>query len=170
MTVYFVASVLAVWAPSFETLLLARVLQGLAMNETSSTGDIPIADAVPPPVTAAKPRLKAASNAQDWHRAQIVVAGFLVLAAVGFVLTMVTTYPGPSSTTNEMLGGKLNTGKIISYSGPNKECRQQVFDNETGQMTKPSPCDLDMLGNNSPAASANSGNRLESISKAFSGR
>jgi hypothetical protein len=69
-----------------------------------------------------------------------------------------------------MLGGRLNTGKITSYSGPNKECRQQLFDNETGQITKPSPCDLDMLGDNSPAASANPGNRLESISKAFSGR
>jgi hypothetical protein len=142
----------------------------MAMNERSSTADIQIANAVPPPVKAAKPTLKAASNAQDWHRGQIVVVGFLVLAAVAFVLAIVTTYPKSSPTTNEMLGGNLNAGKIISYSGPDKECRQQVFDNETGQMTKPSPCDLDLLGNNSPAASANSVNRWESISKAFSGR
>jgi hypothetical protein len=142
----------------------------MAMNERPSTADIPIAHVVPPPVKAAEPTLKAASKVQDWHRAQIVIAGFLALAAVAFLLAMVTIYSKPSPTTNEMLGGKLNTGKIISYSGPDKECRQQVFDNKTGQMTKPSPCDLNALGNSSPAASANSGNRLESISKAFSGR
>ena len=142
----------------------------MTMNERPSPGENLIANAMPPPVKAAKPTPKTASNAQDWHRAQIVVAGFLVLAVVAFALVMVTTYQKPSHTTNEMLGGRLNTGKIISHSGPDKECRQQVFDNANGQMTKPSPCDLDVLDNNSPAGSANSGNRLESISKAFSGR
>ena len=34
MTVYFVASVLAISAPSFETLLLARALQGLGTSAT----------------------------------------------------------------------------------------------------------------------------------------
>jgi DHA1 family bicyclomycin/chloramphenicol resistance-like MFS transporter len=34
MTVYFVASVLAIFAPSFETLLLARTLQGLGTSAT----------------------------------------------------------------------------------------------------------------------------------------
>jgi hypothetical protein len=122
------------------------------------------------PVTVAKPRPKADSKAQDWQRAGIVIAGFLVLAAIGFVLAMVPTYPSPSPTTNEVLGGKLNTGKVISYTGPNKECRQQAFDNETGQMTKPSPCDLSTLDSNAAPASANPSSRLDAISKAFSGR
>jgi hypothetical protein len=141
------------------------------MSENSSTGDSPIAALAPTPVTVAKPTPKADSKSQDWQRARIVIAGLLVLAAIGFVLAMVPTYPSPSSTTNEMLGGKLNTGKVISYTGPDRECRQQqAFDNETGQMTKPSPCDLITLDSSAAPASSNPSSRLDAISKAFSGR
>jgi hypothetical protein len=140
------------------------------MSENSSTDDTPIAALAPMPVTIARPRPKADSKAQDWRRARIVIAGFLVLAAMGFVLAMVPTYPSPSPTTNEVLGGKLNNGKVISYTGPDRECRQQVFDNKTGQMTKPSPCDLSTLDSNATAAFSNPSSRLDAISKAFSGR
>jgi hypothetical protein len=83
---------------------------------------------------------------------------------------MVPTYPSLSPPANEMLGGKLNTGKVISYAGPDRECRQQAFNNETGQMTKPSPCDLSTLDSNAAPASSNPISRLDAISKAFSGR
>jgi hypothetical protein len=67
-----------------------------------------------------------------------------------------------------LLGGKLTTGKIMNYVGPDKECRQQVFDNATRQMTKPTPCDLSALDSNGD--SAHKGRRLDSFSKAFLGR
>jgi hypothetical protein len=141
------------------------------MTENSSKADIPIANPVPPPVAVIGPRLKANSKVQDWHRARIVIAGFVIFAVVGGALAMVTTYPRPSPpATNAMLGGKLNTGKIMSYVGPDKECREQVFDNATGQMTKPVPCNLNTLDSNAASSSLNTTDRLDSISKAFSGR
>ena len=140
------------------------------MSENSSTEDTPIAALAPTPVTLAKATPKAGLKTQDWRRARIVIAGFLALAAIGFVLAMVPTYRSPSPTTNEMLGGKLNTGKVVSYTGPDRECRQQAFDNETGQMTKPSPCDFGTLDSNAAPAFSNPSSRLAAISKAFSGR
>jgi hypothetical protein len=140
------------------------------MNETSATGDPVIADAATALATVVKPRPKADLKAQDWRRARIVIAGFVILAVVGFVLAMVTTYPKPSPTTNAILGGKLNAGKVVSYIGPDKECREQVFDNSTGKMTKPSPCDLSALDRNAASASSNSDGRLDAMRKAFSGR
>jgi hypothetical protein len=136
------------------------------MSEKSTNSDPVVADPAPAPVMVARPKLKTDRKAQDWRRAGIVIAGFFVLATIGFVLAMVTTYPKPAPTTNAMLGGKLSTGKIVSYSGEDKECRQQVFNNETGQMTKPEPCDMQVLD----PASSNPVNRLDAISKAFSGR
>jgi hypothetical protein len=141
------------------------------MTENPSKADIPIANPVPPPVAAIKPRLKANSKGQDWHRARIVIAGFVTFAVVGGVLTLVTTYPQPSPpATNAMLGGKLSVGKIMSYVGPDKECRQQVFDNVTGQMTKPAPCGMSEFGGSDAPDSANGSRRLDSFSKTFSGR
>jgi hypothetical protein len=143
----------------------------VTMTENFSKADIPIANPVPPSVAAIRPRPKANSKVQDWHRARIVIAGFVIFAVIGGVLTMVITYPQPSPpATNAMLGGKLNTGRIMSYIGPDKECRQQVFDNVTGQMTKPAPCDMSALEGNGGPDTANGGRRLDSFSKTFSGR
>jgi hypothetical protein len=143
----------------------------VTMTENPSKADTPIANPVPPPVPAIKPRLKANSKAQDWRRARIVIAGFAIFAVVGGVLAMVTTYPQASPpATNAMLGGKLNAGRIMSYVGPDKECRQQVFDNVTGEMTKPAPCDMSALEGNGGPDTANGGRRLDSFSKTFSGR
>ncbi len=141
------------------------------MTENPSRADIPIANPVPTPVVVIGPGLKANSKIQDWHRARIVIAGFMIFAVVGGMLAMVTTYPQPSNpATNAMFGGKSNIGKIVSYVGPDKECRQQVFDNVTGQMTKPAPCDMSALDSDVTSNSLNTTDRLESISKAFSGR
>jgi hypothetical protein len=141
------------------------------MNESLSKADIPTASPVPQPVTAANPRLKASAKVQDRHRARIVIVGFVIFAVVGGVLAMVTTYPRPSPpATNAMLGGKLNTGKIMGYVGPDKECREQIFDNATGQMTKPMPCNLSTLDSNDGSDAARGGRRLDSFSKTFSGR
>jgi hypothetical protein len=140
------------------------------MSENASTLDSPKAVPLPRPFETIRPKLKADSKTQDWHRARIVIAGFAILAVVGFVLAMVTTYPKPSPATNAMLGGKLNTGKIMSYVGPDKECREQVFDNTTGQMTKPAPCNWNTLDSNDGSAAAGGGRRLDSFSKTFSGR
>jgi hypothetical protein len=142
----------------------------MTMSESLSKADIRTAAPVPRSITAAKPRLKADSQVQDWRRARIVIAGFAILAVVAFVLAMVTAYPKPSPPTNAMLGGKLNTGKIMSYVGPDKECREQVFDNATGQMTKPVPCDLNTIASNDGSDTAKGGRRLDSFSKTFSGR
>jgi hypothetical protein len=141
------------------------------MSESLSKADIPTASLVPQPVTAGNPRLKANAKVQDRHRARIVIAGFMIFAVVGGVLAMVTTYPRPSNpATNAMLGGKLNVGKIMSYVGPDKECREQVFDNATGQMTKPAPCNLNTLDSNDESDAARGGRRLDSFSRTFSGR
>ena len=83
------------------------------MSEKSTPGDPIMADAAPEPLEVAKPSLKANTKAQDWRRARIVIAGFVVLAVVGGALAMVTTYAKLSPpATNAMLGGKLNNGKI----------------------------------------------------------
>jgi hypothetical protein len=141
------------------------------MTENPAKADIPIVNPVPPTVAAITPRLEAKSKVQDWHRARIVIVGFVIFAVVGGALTMVTTYPQPSRpSTNAMLGGKLNVGKIMSYVGPDKECRQQIFDNATGQMTKPAPCDMSALESNGGPDTTNGGRRLDSFSKTFSGR
>jgi hypothetical protein len=140
------------------------------MSENSSTADNPKAAPLPTPVGAVRPKLKADSKVQDWHRARIVIAGFAVLAVVGFAMAVVTTYPKPSPATNAMLGGKLNAGKVISYTSPENECREQVFDNATGQMTKPAPCNLKALDSNDGSDTAKGGRRLDSFSKTFSGR
>jgi hypothetical protein len=95
----------------------------------------------------------------------------VIFALVGGMLAMVITYPQPSSpVTNAMLGGKLNTGKIMGYVGPDKECREQVFDNATGQMTKSAPCDFSTFDSNATSGSVNTTGRFDSIRKAFSGR
>jgi hypothetical protein len=157
------------WEHTYGTFPFRR--SSVTMSENSSTVDIPKAAPLPTPVGAVRPKLKADSKVQDWRRARIVIAGFAILAVVGFVLAMVTTYPKPSPVTNAMLGGKLlNTGKIISYTGPEKECREQVFDNSTGQMTKPAPCDLITLDSNDGSDTAKGGRRLDSFSKTFLGR
>jgi hypothetical protein len=140
------------------------------MSETSIIGDPVIVGATTALTAVVKPRPGTDLKAQDLHRARIVVAGFGILAVIISMLAMVTTYPKPPPTPNAMLGGKSNAGKIISYIGPDKKCREQTFDNATGQMTKSSPCDLSALDKNAASASSNSGGRLDEIRKAFSGR
>jgi hypothetical protein len=61
------------------------------MTQSTSTVGAPITDPLPTPVKVAQPRLKANSKVQDWRRAQIVIAGFVILAVVGGVLALVTT-------------------------------------------------------------------------------
>jgi hypothetical protein len=138
-----------------------------AMSEKSSTGDPAIADPALA-ATVARPRPKADQKAQDWHRARVVIAGFFVLAAIAFLLAMATNYPTSPPTTSAMLGSEPRTGKIISYYGENKECREQAFDNKTGQMTKPEPCGLRALNSDGALVPSDSSDRLDAIRKAFS--
>jgi hypothetical protein len=138
------------------------------MSIKSTTGDH--IDPARARATVPGPKPKADQKAQDWHRALIVVAGFFVLAALGFVLATTTDFPMLSPTTNAMIGGELHTAAVISYSTDKKECREQVFDNKTGQMTKPEPCGLRALNSTGASASSYSVNRLDAIKKAFSNR
>jgi len=142
------------------------------MSEKSTTGDPLVAVPATARVTVAGPRPKAEQKAQDWRRALIVIAGFFVLAALGLILATATAtnHPIASNSTNATPSGELRTAKVISYSNDKKECREQVFDNKTGQMTKPEPCGLRALNSNGPPAPSDSINRLEAISKAFSNR
>jgi hypothetical protein len=141
------------------------------MSENSITADPAIADhAAALSTTVARPKPKIGRKAQDRRRARIVIAGVLVLVALGLLLAMATHYPMSPHATNAMSGGESHTGKVVSYFGKDKECRQQVFDNETGRVMKSEPCDWSVLDSDGASAVSSPRNRLDAISKTFSGR
>jgi hypothetical protein len=101
------------------------------------------------------------------YRALVTIAGFFVLATLGFFLVRTTSYPTPSQTMNAELDDELFTGTIRTNPDDKRGCREQFFDNRSGKMTMPEPCGLRALnGKRAPAPS----NSIDAIRKSFSSR
>jgi hypothetical protein len=116
-------------------------------------------------VIVADPRLKADQKAHDRYRALVTIAGFFVLASLGFFLARTTNYLTLSQTMNAELDDELFTGTIRTNPDDKRECREQFFDNRSGKMTMPEPCGLRAFNGKGAKTPLNS---LAAISKAFS--
>src|SRR5580704_13612493 len=109
----------------------------------------------------ARPRPK-----NEWYSALFITAGFFVLGTLGILSARALGGPTTSRTANAELGGELYTGTVISNPDYKSECRERLFDNKTGKMTKSEPCGLRALnGNGAPARSNSIG---LAIKKSFS--
>jgi hypothetical protein len=115
----------------------------------------------------ADPRLKADQKARDRHHALVTIAGFFVLATLGFLLARMTNHLTPSQTLNSESEDELFTGTIRTNPDDKRECREQFFDNRSGKMTMPEPCGLQALNGKSAATPSNS---INAIRKAFLSR
>jgi hypothetical protein len=116
-------------------------------------------------VIAADPRLKADQKARDRYRALSTIAGFFVLATLGFFLARTTNYPTRSQTMNAELDDELFTGTIRTNPDDNRECREQFFDNRIGKISMPEPCGLRAFNRKGALTPSSS---LAAIRKAFS--
>jgi hypothetical protein len=104
----------------------------------------------------------------EWYSALFIGAGFLVLGTLGFVSAKALGGPTPSRTANAELSAELYTGTVISNPDYKSECRERLFDNKTGKMTRPEPCGWRALnGNGAPVRSNSIG---LAIKKSFSNR
>ena len=88
----------------------------------------------------------------EWYSALFIGAGFLVLGTLGFVSAKALGGPTPSRTANAELSAELYTGTVISNPDYKSECRERLFDNKTGRMTKSEPCGWRALNGNSASA------------------
>jgi hypothetical protein len=136
------------------------------MSENSATAN---AGPLTNQEVAVRPRSKAKQKAKDRQRAFVVVAGFVLMAAVGALLAISNRM---SSHTTEVISNNiLRTAKVTSSSIDDKNCREQVFDNQTGRMTRlEQPCDANAFDSNGVTAPLGTIHRLDAISKSFSGR
>jgi hypothetical protein len=111
------------------------------------------------------PRLKADQKAHDRYRALVTIAGFFILATLGFFLARTTNYLTLSQTINAEFDDELFTGTIRTNPDDKTECREQFFDNRSGKMTMPEPCGLRAFNGKGAKTPSNS---LAAIRKAFS--
>jgi len=137
------------------------------MNQKSSTANDP---ATAQGTTVARPRRRANQKAQERRRA-VMIAGIFLGAAIIALLAVSTQYPTSSHATDVISNSNSRTAIVTSSSIDDKNCRQQVFDNQTGRMTRSEqPCDTNAFDNNGVMAPSGSIHRLDAISKSFSGR
>jgi hypothetical protein len=123
------------------------------------------------PLTACPARARVIAGPRpntEWYTALFIAAGFFVLATLGFLSARAFGDPTASYTANAESSAELYTGTVISYPDSKRECREQLFDNKTGKMTKSEPCGLRALsGTGAPAPSSSIG---LAIKKTFSNR
>jgi hypothetical protein len=107
----------------------------------------------------------------DPEPAFVIVAGFLLMVAAVALLATSAEYPMSPHTTEVISNNNLRTAKVASSSIDDKHCREQVFDNQTGRITRSEqPCDTNAFDSNSVMAPLGTIHRLDAISKSFSGR
>jgi len=104
----------------------------------------------------------------EWYTALFIAAGFFVLATLGFLSARAFGDPTASYTANAESSAELYTGTVISNPDYKSECRERLFDNKTGRMTKSEPCGWRALNGNSASARSNSIGLA--IKKSFSNR
>ncbi len=112
---------------------------------------------------------------QDRRRALLVGCGMLVMAAVtaAAIVEAEIRMSGLSNSPERAMatsGVDIRTAKITTVSDGH-ECSQQVFDNQTGRMSRSEqPCETTTYDANGVPLSIGTKHRLDAISKSFSGR
>jgi hypothetical protein len=142
------------------------------MGDTpSDSGKRPIAPSAPP-ATPAPPR-SASHRTQERRRALIISCGMLLVAALtaGVVIAIESPMSVHSSNSPQVAtapDGDLRTAKITKDLD-GKGCWQQIFDNQTGRMTKSQQaCEATTYDSNGAPVPIGTIHRLDAISKSFS--
>jgi hypothetical protein len=139
-----------------------------------TSNNSPIAFSMPSRST---PGRAQAQRAQERRRALIVSCVILFVVGLGFVLMMTAELPmsthltNSSQTASEAPANDLGSAKVTIDSADGRGCRQQVFDNQTGRMTRSQqPCDTTARDSNGVPIPLGTIHRLDAISKSFSGK
>jgi hypothetical protein len=129
------------------------------------------------PIARSAPARAQSQRTQERRRALIVSCGILFVVGLGFVLVTATEFPMPahptksSQTASEAPDNNLGSAKVTIESADGKGCRQQVFDNQTGRMTRSQqPCETTAYDNNGAQLPLGTMHRLDAISKSFLGK
>lgn len=143
------------------------------MSDASSAGSNgPIAPSAPPQAMPTRSR-SAIQRTQERRRA-LIISGILLLAALTAVVVIVAETPmsvhslTSPQTAMAMPNNNLRTAKITNDSD-GKGCWQQIFDNQTGRMTRSQPCEATTYDGNGVPIPLGTIRRLNAISKSFSG-
>jgi hypothetical protein len=114
-----------------------------------------------------------AQKTQERRRGLIVSCGLLLVVALGAVVAITAGSPtAVHSSKHPQLStaspdSDLRTAKITNASD-GKECWQQVFDNQTGRMTRSQqPCEATAYDSNGAPIPLGTIHRLDAISKSF---
>ena len=145
------------------------------MGDTPAGGSKrPTTRTAPPAATPAQPR-SATQNSQERRRAAVIVCVMLLATALtaGTVIalqSLISAHMTRSLQTATAMPDGDRTAKITrDVNG--KECSQEIFDNQTGRMTKSQqPCGATALDSNGMPVPLGTIHRLDAISKSFSGR
>jgi len=145
------------------------------MGDTPADGsNRPVAPPAPHGTAPAHPR-SPAPRAQERRRALVIGCSMLVLAALTAAVVITTGSPMSGHALKSpqiaaaMPDGDLRTAKITKDSD-GKDCWQQIFDNQTGRMTRTQqPCDTTAYDSNGAPIPVGTIHRLDAISKSFSG-
>jgi hypothetical protein len=138
----------------------------------SKAGNLPIARS--PGAAPVHPRT-AIQRKQERRRALIISCGMLLLATLTAAMVVTVQYPmsvhsNSPQTAMAMPDGDVRTAKITRDSD-GKGCWQQIFDNQSGRMTRSQqPCEATAYDSHGTPVPLGTIHRLEAISKSFSGR
>jgi hypothetical protein len=115
--------------------------------------------------------------AQERRRAVIIGCGILFMVGLGFALVMTAELSvSPHLTNSPQLASvtpdnNSSSATITIDSADGSGCRQQVFDNQTGRMTRSQkPCDTTARDSSGVPIPLGTIHRLDAISKSFSGK
>jgi hypothetical protein len=129
------------------------------------------------PTARSAPARAQSQRRQERRRALIVSCGILFVVGSGFVLAMTAELPmsthltNLSQTASEAPDNNLGFAKVTIDSTDGSGCRQQVFDNQTGRMTRSQlPCDTTARDSDGVPIPLGTIHRLDAISKLFSGK
>jgi hypothetical protein len=139
----------------------------------SDSGKRPIAPSAPPAATPAPPR-SASHRTQERRRALIISCGMLLVAALtaGVVIAIESPMSVHSSNSPQVAtatpDGDVRTAKITKDLD-GKGCWQQIFDNQTGRMTRSQQaCEATTYDSKGTPVPIGTIHRLDAISKSFS--
>jgi hypothetical protein len=139
------------------------------MGDAPSNANIPGARS---PVAA--PARSATQRKQERRRALIISCGMLLLATLTAVVVVTVEHPisvhsNSPQTAMAMPDSDVRTAKITRGSEDGRGCWQQIFDNQSGRMTRSQqPCEATAYDSHGPVPPGMI-HRLEAISKSFSG-
>ena len=115
--------------------------------------------------------------AQERQRALIIGCSILFMVGLGFVLATTVELPMSPHLTNSpqiasvTSNNNSSSAVVMIDSADGSGCQQQVFDNQTGRMTRSQkPCDATARDSSGVSVPLGTIHRLDAISKSFSGK